>query len=161
MKPLICNSRPNVTLHPLYAEEYWKLVAFFKDDPTIEVGEIDAETKTCTIVCDDPLKALYLGSILDTNELKVKVETTGEVIPTCEVVDYVCKDNPHYHELLTNSRKETDGTRFEALMFEPDCMHYFSDDFFSPTGHTAITARDLARDIFVNTGLNYQTYFEE
>ena len=138
-------------LHPMYAAEYWKLVAFFEDDPTIKVGPIKQEDKSVTITCEDALKASYLRKILNPIELVVNVEC-DELNDVCEeMIDYVCKDNPLYSGLVENGL-------FKACMFKPICTHYFSDDMFSPTGHTAITARDLAKAVLDNK-INYQTDF--
>lgn len=141
----------NVKLHPLYAQEYWKIHAFFKDDPTIEVSECDSENKSCEIYVEDPLKAKYLREVIKTNDLKVEIICSEEELSLEEKIDYVCQDNPLY------SHFECDDTyKRGALMFAYKPCHWFSDDFFSPTGHTAVMPYQLAKDIFVG-GVNFQT----
>ena len=152
----------NPELHPGYAEEYWRLVAFFEDDPTIEVGECDSKNQSCKIYTADPVKAEYLRAMIDTAFLDVEVICDEEdVEPSEEILAYICKDNPHFSCLYNNKENAEDenAPMYKAAMFKPDCMHYFSDDMFSPSGHTAITARDLAKSIFYNHGINFQTDF--
>lgn len=156
----ITDANPSsLTLHPLWAQEYWKIKAFFEEDPTIEVSEVKTVNNehSCTITVDDAKKALYLAELINTVELEVRIE---DGFTNNEKIAYICKDNPNFHALTEVTDPDTGAIRYAALEFEPKCMHWYSDDFFSPTGHTAILPYQLAKDIFYHRGVNFQTNLE-
>lgn len=151
--------KPNLQMHPLYSLEYWKIKAFFEDDPTIEVSDINNADKSCKITVKDLLKKIALDTLLVTKELNVHVELNGSGVIE-DTVDYLCKDNPKYDHMESFVDRETGTVMLKALMFKAESMHYFSDDMFSPTGHTAVLPSQLARDLFTES-LNFQTLIEE
>ena len=151
--------RPNPQMHPLYSLEYWKLKAFFEDDETVKVSEINNADKSCKIIVKDLLKKVALENLLATKELTVNIELEGSGISE-DMVDYLCKDNPKYDHMESFVDRETGTVMLKALMFKAEPMHYFSDDMFSPTGHTAVLPSQLARDLFTES-LNFQTLIEE
>lgn len=151
--------RPNPQMHPLYSLEYWKLKAFFEDDATVRVSEINNTDKSCKIIVKDMLKKVALENLLVTKELTVNIELEGSGISE-DMVDYLCKDNSKYDHMESFVDRETETVMLKALMFKAEPMHYFSDDMFSPTGHTAVLPSQLARDLFTES-LNFQTLIEE
>lgn len=150
----------NPTLHPLYAMEYWQLKALFQDDPTITIKDIDAKNKTCYITCSTSRKAELLQAFLNPRQLKVVIDVDHTNTSTVEdLFDELMADNPLYAGVVTV--EGSDGVRYSANEFKPIVTHFFSDDAFSPTGHTAILPQDLARRLFHGAGLNFQTDLTE
>lgn len=150
---------PNeANLHPMWAEEYWKLKTFFENDPTVKVGDVVA--KRCTITFNNSQKADYFKQLINLHELSVDVRYEAADISNNEKLAYVCDSNSLYHDYI---KKEMDDGKpiFEAVEFEPVCTHWFSDDMFSPSGHTAILPWQLAKDLFGGNGINFQTYLTE
>ena len=151
----------NTKAHPLWAEEYWLLKAFFEDDPTICVGDPDISEigHYCTITTNDSLKAKYLEELLNLRELIVHIECENEDVTNNQKLGYLCKDNPIFHDVITI--RDEDLIKFEAVEFKPICIHYYSDDLSSPTGHTAILPWQLAKALFSGNKINFQTHLEE
>ena len=141
--------------HPQYALEYWQIKAFFEGDETIQISEIDNKTKSCTITVNDLFKEVALEALIKTKDLKVNIILEGDGISE-NMMDYLLKDNPHYDHLEVFKDEESGIEMMKALMFKAEVMHYFSDDMFSPTSHTAILPYQLARELFYEN-LNYQT----
>mgnify|MGYP003295365722 CR=1 FL=1 len=145
--------KKDVKLHPAYAMEYWKLRAFFEDDKTMKISALNDATQSCTITVDDVLKKAALESLLKLDGLKVNVVVSGRGISE-HTVDYLLKNNPHYDHLEVAEKEGiTWGT---ANMFKAEVMHYFSDDMFSPSSHTAILPYQLAREL-MGDSINFQT----
>lgn len=151
----------SVGIHPGYAMEYYKIKAFFEDDPTFKVSELDDVEKACTITVNDTLKGEILKLVLNTKYLKVNVECEqpGPTGISENMIDYLCRDNPHYDHMEVFDTEEG-FTMMKALMFKPEVMHWYSDDMFSPSGHSAILPQTLASQIFYEN-LNYQTLLTE
>lgn len=154
------NEQNDLKLHPLWAQEYWKIKAFFEPDESVLVSDVEEVNGEhfCTITVDDPKKGLYLAELIKTYELEVKID---DGLTNNEKIAYICKDNPMFHELVEVRDPDTDVVKYAACEFEPVCMHWFSDDFFSPTGHTAALPYQLAKDIFYHRGVNFQTHLEK
>ena len=149
----------NFKTHPLWAEEYWKIRAFFEKDNTVKVSDVYTVNNDhyCVISVEDPKKALYIAELIKTFDLEVRIE---DGLSDNEKLAYICENNPIFHELVEVIDPESGVVKYSALEFEPTCMHWYSDDFFSPTGHTAILPYQLAKEIFNGRGINYQTHFE-
>lgn len=147
--------------HPLWAKEYWMIKAFFELDPTIEVSDVREEygSHICTIKTDDPRKAEYLIELLDTEELIIDIDSG--IKNTNVKLGYLCKDNPLFHDVIDVIEPDTGFALYTATEFEPMCIHWFSDDFFSPTGHTATLPYLVARRLFSGEGLNIQTFLKK
>ena len=138
--------------HPGHIFEYFKLKAFFENDPTIKVGGIDDEHQTCDIFVDDEKKAAILERTLQCKYLKVNVVYNGSKVVCEEDIDYLCKDNPLYKCLMT-----MEGGNVKALMFAPEVVPVYTDNFFSPTGYDGYLPTTLAQDLFGD--FNCQTDF--
>lgn len=150
-----------IEAHPMWANEYWMLKAFFEKDPTIEVGDVEqyCGKYTCTIKTEDPRKAEYLREFIDTKELIVNI--SDGVKNNNAKIGYLLKDNPLFHDVIDVIDPDTKTALYSATEFEPICIHWFSDDFFSPTGHTATVPAELAKKLFSGIGLNFQTHIEK
>lgn len=129
--------------HPGHIFEYYKLKAFFENDPTIRVGEIDDEHQACDIFVDDEKKAALLDRTLQCKYLKVNVIYNGAEVISEEDIDYLCKDNPLYKCLM-----KMEGDNVKALMFAPVVVPVYTDNFFSPTGYDGYLPTTLAQDLF-------------
>lgn len=142
--------------HPLWAEEYWKIKTFFEKDSTVVVGDVVKVNNEhyCVIKTNDPKKTLYLAELIKTKELEVTVE---DGLSNDEKMAYLCKDNPIFSRLVEVTDPETGYVKFSAVEFQPECLHWYSDDFFSPTGHTAILPYQLAKELFHGNRINFQT----
>lgn len=150
-------NKQELKAHPEYALQYWKLKAFFEDDKTIQISDINDKEKSCTITVEDPLKGMILERVIKPTDLKVNIKYK-DILFSEDMIDYLCKDNPHYDHLEV---AEDEGVTFiKANMFKADVMHYYSDDMFSPTGHTAILPYQIAKMIFKGD-LNFQTQLDK
>ena len=138
--------------HPGFVFEYFKLKAFFENDPTIKVGELDNENQCCDIVTDDEKKARILDQALKCKYLKVRVLYDGSDEISEADIDYLCKDNALYKGML-----QMEGGNIKALMFAPVVVPVYTDNFFSPTGYDAYLPTTLAQDLLGD--FNCQTEF--
>lgn len=138
-------------LHPGYAYEYYQLKALFENDPDFEIGKIDNENQSCVITTKNAKKAMLFDKLANFKFLDVKVET-ADIIANENGLGELFESNP----LFSHVEEFGPDSHMKAAMFKPECVAFFSDDFFSPTGWSVMTAQDLARRLF-DGHINIQT----
>ena len=131
-------------LHPGYVLEYWRLKAMFDGDPEISIGEqVDNPETPCVITVKTSDKAALLKDLLCLKWLKVDIQT--EEVPVGEeALAALLSTNPHFSRLYDSEGQFP----FQCVLLNQECIRVFSDDFFSPTGSTAMTAEGLAYELF-------------
>lgn len=142
----------NVKLHPLYSLEYYKLKALFDGDPDFSISPVNDIEHSCTITVKNPNKACILDNYLRFDALKVNIEVKSDVGGE-KALARLLDTNPYFSTLAGS-----DDGLMTAVLMKPECIPVYTDDFFSPSGHTAFTADQLVRDIF-GDGFNIQTDF--
>lgn len=137
-------SSPAVKVHPPYAMEYWKLHAMFDGDPDIVIGELNDSNKSCSISFASSEKADLFESLIHVEYLNIEYEININTEMSEANIAKLFSTNPHFSRLMS---VEDSPVPYAAVLFKAECMHYFSDDFFSPTGHTAILPETLAVEL--------------
>lgn len=133
-------------LHPGYALEYHKLKALFDDDPDFIIGELDDQNKICTVTIKDKEKEDLFTNLINLQYLNIRI-APHEIEPSELSIARLFDTNPHFSRYF--STEVEDGLPLKAALFKPECMSYYSDDFSSPTGWTAILPEDLAKELIV------------
>ena len=132
------------SLHPGFVLEYWRLKAMFEGDPDIVIGEqVDDPEQPCVITVKNSDKAALLKDLLCLKWLKVDIQT-AELPVGEEALAALLSTNPHFARLYDSQGQFP----FQSVLMKPECVRVFSDDFFSPTGSTAMTAEGLAYELF-------------
>lgn len=144
MKNRVVANSPAVKIHPPYAMEYWKLRAMFDGDSDIVIGELDNDKQSCSITFASSEKADLFESLIHIEHLNIECVININTEMSEANVAKLFSTNPHFSRLVTVA----DPTfPYSAALFKAECMHYFSDDLFSPSGHTAILPETLAVEL--------------
>ena len=144
----------NLNLAPPYVITYNELVAYFEGDPTIEVGDLDDETRSCIITVSDFVKYDLLGNYLKLSYpehgkvgLNISLNYNGSTKMTPKELALIMADNPRFSHLFSS---EGEMFGFTSVVFKNGVVQYGNDNIYDPYKHKTDLMENLSKTLFVD-----------
>lgn len=137
-----------------------EMKALFGEDKDINI-QYDADNLEIKLYVRDPAKADALTQLLPEQQVFGNVAVKVTVIPAnqfsetkADLMEVAFKNNPVLKKVL---RLHTPFGEYDYVVFRKEVVQFYNDNLADPHGNESTLYEDIARDVFVDSGIFFCT----